>query len=326
MVASPTYSIADVAGSRKTNSVSIEDRPRCGDAQRDEMLRRLDEVLVCPDCHGELTVTSASNDGACNIECANCGQVGQRLPSQVNLGGFTKTEFQMDSLNRLKEMAKRRLAKFYPLAMSIIAPVHLRNLIPGFLKTFDLSSDLVADLGSGTSCYDKQVLCVDGGNYPNVHLTTDLSKLPFRDDSLSGIVSIAVLEHVPDPIQHVAEFRRVLKSGGRVLCYIPFMQGYHASPYDFQRYTVSGMKKLFEDFDDVKVHVGAGPTSGFIWILQEWLALAFSFGSLRLYRLLVPLTWILSPLKYLDLLLIHHPAANVIASAFYVEAKKAKPD
>jgi hypothetical protein len=44
--------------------------------------------------------------------------------------------------------------------------------------------------------------------------------------------------------------------------------------------------------------------------------------SERLYRLLVPVTWVLSPLKYLDVVLIHHPAAQVIASGFVVEATK----
>ena len=47
-----------------------------------------------------------------------------------------------------------------------------------------------------------------------------------------------------------------------------------------------------------------------------------SFGSERLYRMLVPVMWTLSPLKYLDAFLIHHPAAHVIASGFAIEATK----
>jgi hypothetical protein len=38
--------------------------------------------------------------------------------------------------------------------------------------------------------------------------------------------------------------------------------------------------------------------------------------------MLVPLTWTLSPLKYLDKFLIKHPAAHVIASGFTIEATK----
>ncbi len=285
---------------------------------RESLLNRLNAVLACPQCHGPVDLSNESAE----IRCAHCGVVGERTSAQLRLGGFTTSELRQDFLNRLKETAKRKLGTFYPWAISLLAPVHMRNLVPKFIQSFDTSTELVADMGSGTNTYQDRVVCVDGGNYENVHVTADLAQLPFQDESLSGIVSIAVLEHVPNPADHVREFLRVLKPGGRVLCYIPFMQGYHASPHDYQRYTSQGMRKLFKDCDDIQVSVGAGPTCGFLWILQEWLALFFSFGSLRLYRLLVPLTWILSPLKYLDLLLVHHPAADVIASAFFVEARK----
>jgi hypothetical protein len=118
---------------------------------------------------------------------------------------------------------------------------------------------------------------------------------------------------------------RVLRPGGRVLCYIPFIQGFHASPHDYQRFTVPGLRRLFSDFDIQETRIGAGPTSGFVWILQEWLALTFSFGSRRLYRLLVPCMWCLSPLKYLDILLARHPDAGVIASGFVILACKPGP-
>jgi hypothetical protein len=36
----------------------------------------------------------------------------------------------------------------------------------------------------------------------------------------------------------------------------------------------------------------------------------------------VPLTWILSPLKYFDWILQHHGAAGNIASGYYILAKK----
>ena len=289
---------------------------------RQSLLNRLEAILACPQCHCSVEISSNNDGDSAGILCKNCGAVGQRKPDQLCLGGFTTSELRQDFLNHLKETAKRKLATYYPLAISILAPVHMRNLVPRFIQSFDTTTELVADLGSGTNSYRDQVVCVDGGNYQSVHVTADLARLPFQDESLSGIVSIAVLEHVPNPVEHVREFLRVLKPGGRVLCYIPFIQGYHASPHDYQRFTSQGMRKLFSNFDDIRVSVGAGPTSGFLWILQEWLALVFSFGSLRLYRWLMPLTWILSPLKYLDLLLVHHPAADVIASAFFVEAVK----
>ncbi|WP_426510822.1 hypothetical protein ACPPVO_09355 [Dactylosporangium sp. McL0621] len=48
-----------------------------------------------------------------------------------------------------------------------------------------------------------------------------------------------------------------------------------------------------------------------------------SFGSRRLYRAILPLTWVLSPLKLLDLLLVHRPMASAAASGFVIEVRKA---
>jgi hypothetical protein len=54
--------------------------------------------------------------------------------------------------------------------------------------------------------------------------------------------------------------------------------------------------------------------------------MVLSLGSVRLYRVLLPLTWLLSPLKYLDVLLMHHPAATAIASGHFIEVRKPVPD
>jgi SAM-dependent methyltransferase len=261
--------------------------------------------------------------------CNACSSEGRRVGNQYIFGGFTTGEVKGDWLNRLKELAKRKLGRFYRQAIDIVSPMYAPPLIRPWLKTFDPRRDLVADLGCGPIVYSPEVLCVDGVNYPNVHLVADLARLPIKDDSLAGVISFGVLEHVPDPQSHVAEIRRVLKPGGRAFCFIPFIQGFHASPYDYQRYTAPGMRELFREFDVLDVRVASGPTSGMLWVLQEWLAMLFSFGSMRLYRLLMPIMWLLSPLKYLDILLSRHPAAGVICSGFVIEARKpnsGKPD
>jgi SAM-dependent methyltransferase len=280
---------------------------------------RLERLLVCP-CGGSLVASGECDD--VQYKCNTCGRGGRRTGSQYIFGGFAACEVKGDWLNRLKELAKRRLGRFYRQAIDFISPMYAPPLIQPWLKTFDLKSDIVADLGCGPIVYSPEVLSVDGVNYPNVHLVADLARLPVRDESFSGVISFGVLEHVPDPQLHVAEIRRVLAPGGRVFCFIPFIQGFHASPYDYQRYTAPGMRELFRDFEVLDVRVASGPTSGMLWVLQEWLAMLFSFGSMRLYRLLMPVMWLLSPLKYLDILLSRHPAAGVICSGFVIEARK----
>lgn len=286
---------------------------------RERLLTRIAEQLVCPHCKGPLEGEVSSEAFR---ECIGCGTSVQRRDGQFVLGGFTQEEVKADWLNRIKEFTKRRLGRFYPLAIQLLSPVQDTNFVKPFLGTFDLDRDLVVDLGSGTSQYGDRVVCVDGVGYENVHIVGDLERLPVVDGSFAGVISVAVLEHTVDPHSHVEEIQRTLRPGGRVLCFIPFMQGYHASPHDYQRYTISGLRQLFSGFEVVDVRVGAGPTSGMLWVLQEWFALLFSFGSERLYRLLLPLMWVFSPLKYLDLLLARHPAAQVIASGFVIEARK----
>lgn len=281
---------------------------------------RLRPLLCCPNCLGSLEMPEVDQEGP--IRCLRCGPIGQLRQGQYLFEHFDESSLQADWLARAKHESKKVLGQWYPWALQTLAPVYAPRWAKRFLKTFDLSDQMVADLGCGMNIYRQPVFLVDGASYPHVHLVCRLEHLPLRSESLDGLVSVAVLEHVPNPQEHVAQMARVLKPGGRVLCYVPFVQGYHASPDDFQRWTLSGFRRLFEGFEILQVRVGAGPTSAMLWIVQEWLALVLSFGSRRLYQILFPLTWILSPLKYLDLLLQHHPEAGRIASAFVLEARK----
>ena len=66
---------------------------------------------------------------------------------------------------------------------------------------------------------------------------------------------------------------RGCKKDGEVLCYVPFIVPFHAAPDDYYRWTKNGAKELFKDFSKVEIGIGAGPTSGALWVFQEWLSL-----------------------------------------------------
>jgi hypothetical protein len=100
------------------------------------------------------------------------------------------------------------------------------------------------------------------------------------------------------------------------------MQGIHAAPNDFARFTPNGLLELFKEFKNCDVTIGAGPSSGFAWVLQEWLALVFSFGSEKLYKILYFLFFTVTPIKFLDILLSKHPMASKISSGFTITAFK----
>lgn len=243
--------------------------------------------------------------------------------SQFVVSELGVAEVRSDALNDLKDRVKHRFGAIYPSLITLLSPVYGKDPVPAYLASAGVD-EFIVNLGSGTHAYPGTVNC-DGVGYKNVHVVCDLEALPFEDQSVDRLLSIAVLEHVAEPHRHIAEFHRVLKPGGTLLVYIPFLQPFHASPHDYQRYTDVGMRRLFRDFEQQLLEVGGGPTSALLWTLQEWLAMTLSFGSMRLYRALLPLLWLLSPLKLFDFVLTRHPAAAIAASGFYLQARKPEP-
>jgi hypothetical protein len=275
--------------------------------------RRLLTRLCCPKCHRRLD----TNPEGALARCARCAVEIEISDTRIRSGGFTQDDVQGDWLNTFKEQLKRKLGTQYQLAIDVISPVYpgfLQRSMKTFLAQYDLDTQLVADFGSGPMRHHPKLICCDGMNYQNVDLVTDLAATPLMDGSLDALII--------DPQAHVREMRRVLKKDGCVFCFIPFIQAFHASPYDYQRYTASGIRELFKDFDVTSVEPAAGPTSAFVWVLQEWLAMVLSFGSKPLYKVLLPMTHVLSPLKYMDIALRHHPAAVNLESGFLIRARK----
>ena len=234
---------------------------------------------------------------------------------------FPQSAISEDPLNALKQLIKKYSAWLYPTIIKYISPTYVHDFVGEFLDDRAAQEHITLNLGAGTIKY-PHVIAVDGTAYRDIDVVCNLETLPFQDNSVDSIISNAVLEHVPNPATHIEEFWRVLKPGGEVLCFMPFMQPFHSSPYDYQRFTQQGLQEAFKDFELLHIKVGAGPTSSMLWVLQEWLAMVLSFGNMKLYRLLQVALLCLFPLKYLDILLEKHPAASTLASGFIIRVKK----
>jgi SAM-dependent methyltransferase len=52
-------------------------------------------------------------------------------------------------------------------------------------------------------------------------MRADAQQLPFRDETVDAVTSLAVLQLVPNPSATLAEIARVLKPGGRVAIMVP---------------------------------------------------------------------------------------------------------
>ncbi|MCB9072215.1 MAG: class I SAM-dependent methyltransferase [Bdellovibrionaceae bacterium] len=222
----------------------------------------------------------------------------------------------------------KKLGSFYYFLVRVLGPVlnHPMNKkqLDSICARFGEES-IILNIGSGPVRVLKRedIINLDVTPYNEVDILIESEELPIKSNVVDLIINIAVLEHVPNPDEMVSEIYRCLKPGGYAFIFVPFMQPFHAAPHDFMRWTKAGVMKLFSGFKIDSVWIGGGPTSGWLWVFQEWLALIFSFGLKALYQPLLYFFMIVtSPLKLLDLVLIYHPHADKIASGFYILVQK----
>jgi SAM-dependent methyltransferase len=133
----------------------------------------------------------------------------------------------------------------------------------------------------------------------DVDLFCDAHDLPFVDGAFDAVVTTAVLEHVLYPERVAVEIARVLKQRGLIYSELPFMQQVHEGAYDFTRYSLSGHRRLFNQFDEVDAGMVAGPATAFVWALEHLILAFFSRPVFRnVCKVVVRLLfgWI----KYLD--------------------------
>lgn len=69
---------------------------------------------------------------------------------------------------------------------------------------------------------------------------------PVADASVDLVLSTETLEHIPEPAVFLAEARRVLREGGRIVLTVPFSARWHYIPHDYWRYTPSSLRNLLE--------------------------------------------------------------------------------
>ena len=110
----------------------------------------------------------------------------------------------------------------------------------------------ILDLGAGNRRRAPNVINLEIEVTPEVDIVADGHFLPFSDRTFDAVVSEAVLEHVQSPNLVVEEIYRVLKPGGYICLAVPFLQGYHASPHDYQRWTVPGVVQLCAAFSELE--------------------------------------------------------------------------
>ena len=179
----------------------------------------------------------------------------------------------------------------------------------------------ILDVGAGGRRISPNIVTFDAVQVPGVDIVGDIHQMPIESNSFDCVFCTGTLEHVRDPWQAVSEILRVLKPGGIVHIDVPFIQGYHADPADYWRFTIDGLKLLCEEFEELESGVHIGPTCGLIWIAREW---ANSCRDDRFVSnlMLILVAVSLAPLKYLDYFWLRSRRAHHVASAVYFRGRK----
>jgi len=248
--------------------------------------------LKCPTCGHSF---AKDNEG---YECSHCKH---KIPTTeegvpIFINHFKENEVKIH--NTQKSLLKSSVKKIFfaphhstysDLTSSHSEPEELLAL----LKQFPPESVIlnIGSLSKNLQRLHKGILNLDICYYPNIDFIADACDLPFRDESIDMVIFKNVLEHVKNPMKALSEIRRVLKKGGILYTKIPFLQPFHAVPDDFQRYTKSGFRGLFKDYQelDFGVSVGGGLCyrGSFANILRSlphsattnFIGLAFNFGG-----------------------------------------------
>jgi SAM-dependent methyltransferase len=105
------------------------------------------------------------------------------------------------------------------------------------------------DLGGGDGRF-YEPLTARGYRYTNLDITPtgpcavkgDAHDLPFSHRKFDLVVSCDSLEHFHDPLTALKEVQRVLKPGGTLVIWVPFLHPFHST--DYYRYTPLGIQHL----------------------------------------------------------------------------------
>ncbi len=137
----------------------------------------------------------------------------------------------------------------------------------------------VYDLGCGERPYEQDILKiadsyigVDWGDTLHklkADIVADLNKpLPIDSEVAETVTSFQVMEHLCEPQIMLNEAFRILKKEGNIILTVPFQWWVHEAPYDYFRYTLYGLRYMFEKagFKDIEI----APSTGFfsMWILK----------------------------------------------------------
>lgn len=209
----------------------------------------IERLLVCPDCRGDLRREHES------MTCLPCGTSYPLRDGQIDLRPQRPIHRTLELEFDPPDVNGKGLVPT-PVQAGPYAPIeypeeeaefsHGNGLTPTlttYIPTAHDAEDVMLDLGCGDSrkggilarARGFNLLSVDyEGETPQVLL--DAHALPLRADSISVVVSFAVLEHVRVPRIVVSEIARILRPGAPFIGTVAFLESFHLDSYFHHTY------------------------------------------------------------------------------------------
>jgi SAM-dependent methyltransferase len=135
---------------------------------------------------------------------------------------------------------------------------------------------VIVDLGAGfRPQYYFDIINVELGNFATTDIRSMAEKLPFKDNTVDVLFSIAVFEHVARPWDVAREIERVLKPGGIVRVDAAFMAPRHGYPSHYYNMTMEGLSNLFQQ---IEILESGASIFGHAAYSMYWVARAYREG------------------------------------------------
>jgi len=193
------------------------------------MNSRLEAVLACPRCHGELAAGTES------IRCRGCA-------AEFSLAGGIP-RLNDGAVDRDPRIAAEWEAQHHAHALytdrQSIANQWEEQVLPRLVEWLSGTDGPILDLGCGVGHFgrtwaargrhdldlvgmDLQVELLEDARHGYVGLVEgDVHRLPVKDGVFGAVVVANTLHHVSDPGRALLEIQRVLRPGGIVVAYDP---------------------------------------------------------------------------------------------------------